>query len=75
MTLRGIISAVSLFLAVIVYCLMLHYKPYIEHLREMNALLYALLSTAIMLTLGLLIGFAWNYLFKSDVDRRLGSGG
>ena len=68
MTLRRIISAISLFLTVIVYCLMLYYKSHIEHLREINALLYALLSTAIMLTLGLLIGFAWNYLFKSEGD-------
>jgi len=68
MALRRIISVISLFLSVIIYCLMSHYKSYIEHLREMNALLYALLSTAIMLTLGLLIGFAWNYLFKSMGD-------
>jgi len=68
MALRRIISAISLFLAVIIYYLILHYKSYIEYLREMNALLYALLSTVIMLTLGLLIGFAWNCLSKSKGD-------
>ncbi|HDM88443.1 hypothetical protein DRO64_02410 [Candidatus Bathyarchaeota archaeon] len=68
MALRRIVSAISLFLAVIIYYLILHYKSYIEYLREMNALLYALLSTVIMLTLGLLIGFAWNCLSKSKGD-------
>jgi uncharacterized membrane protein len=44
------------------YYLILSNKPYIDQLRETNSLLYALTSTAIMLTLGFSMGMTWSLL-------------
>jgi len=60
---RNNITAVLLLLMILFsYYLVLSNKPFIEHLRKTNSFLYALASTTIMLTLGLLIGLTWNLL-------------
>jgi len=60
---RNNITAVLLLLMILFsYYLVLSNKPFIEYLRKTNSFLYALASTTIMLTLGLLIGLAWNLL-------------
>ena len=54
------------------YYLVLSTKPFIDYLRKTNGFLYALTSTIIMLTLGLLIGLAWNLLGNPRRSRNTG---
>jgi len=54
------------------YYLVLSNKSFIDYLRKTNGFLYALTSTIIMLTLGLLIGLAWNLLGNPRRSRNTG---
>ncbi|RLI06170.1 hypothetical protein DRO22_01785 [Candidatus Bathyarchaeota archaeon] len=62
MTWRKTAAAALLLLIIFSYYLVLSNRPFIENLKETNNFLYALTSTIIMLTLGLLIGLTWSLL-------------
>jgi len=66
---RKTAAAALLSMIIFSYYLLLSNRPVIEHLKETNNFLYALISTIIMLTLGLSIGLTWSLIANQQGNK------
>jgi len=63
---KAAMAALLLFSIVGCYYLIFSNEAFLNDLGESNRLLYAFISTLIMIVLGFLIGLAWDFLDKSS---------
>jgi len=68
-------TSTSILLVILSYYLILSNHAVISGLNEGNRLLYAFLSTSIMILLGTLIGITWDFIDKLFSAEGLGSKG